>query len=537
LKVKERRRRVHVLWVALIAAMAAVAGAPAVSAGAEQPAPEISAAAVSLSLPDQDALVLAAAGAPPQAAADELDWGAPDTDAPLVTAHRAITTVSATDQATEAAVTLRGLRLWGGEVRVRELELSVHVDATGATPRLVMDGLAFDRLVAPGLRAAWPLEPGVPFPVADWGTLTTGEQATDGSSIVALRLELTADHRGLPAGTVLTAGIVAIPEQAPPVDPGDGGGGTGSGGGGKGDSGGGGGSTGGGATTGGGKGGDGAGSGSGGHHQAGTGGHGSHEGSGGGKTKHQQPPKIHLPPKIHAHLTHGGFVFPVWGPVSFSDDFGAPRADTVWHHGNDLFAARGAPVLAVTDGTLRQVGWNTLGGQRLWLEADDGSVSFYYAHLDAFAPVARDGARVNAGDVIGFVGNTGDAAGTPYHLHFEVHPTALERLGYDGVIDPYMLLLAWKHLKDAPISTGKRVRHDQAVRPPERAAARLLARPEGSAAHTSPPVPPVLSPDRTAGLRNPDPRRPKRPADIENTLAIRENALTDLVRAMRRGGG
>jgi murein DD-endopeptidase MepM/ murein hydrolase activator NlpD len=143
---------------------------------------------------------------------------------------------------------------------------------------------------------------------------------------------------------------------------------------------------------------------------------------------------------------------------------------------------------------------------------------------------------VKAGDVIGFVGNTGDAAGTPYHLHFEVHPTALERLGYDGVIDPYMLLLAWKHLKDAPISTGKRVRHDQAVRPPERAAARLLGRPEGSAAHTSQPVPPVLSPDRTAGLRNPDPRRPKRPADIQNTLAIRENALTDLVRAMRRGG-
>src|SRR4029079_8140375 len=101
----------------------------------------------------------------------------------------------------------------------------------------------------------------VPFPVADWGTLTTGEQAADGSSIVALRLELTADHRGLPAVTVLTAGIVAIPEQAPPVDPGDGGGGTGSGGGGKGDSGGGGGRTRRGRNSRGGTGGDGAGGG------------------------------------------------------------------------------------------------------------------------------------------------------------------------------------------------------------------------------------------------------------------------------------
>ena len=192
-------------------------------------------------------------------------------------------------------------------------------------------------------------------------------------------------------------------------------------------------------------------------------------------------------------------------------------------------------MLAVTDGTLRQVGWNTLGGQRLWLQAGDGSVSFYYAHLDAFAPVARDGARVKAGDVIGFVGNTGDAAGTPYHLHFEVHPTALERLGYDGVVDPYMLLLAWKHLKDAPISTGTRVRHAPAPRLSQRAAARLLTRPEGSATHMSPPVPAVLSPDRTAGRRSPGPRRPKRPADVQNTLAVRENALTDLVRAMRRG--
>src|SRR5207248_3900911 len=85
------------------------------------------------------------------------------------------------------------------------------------------------------------------------------------------------------------------------------------------------------------------------------------------------PPPVRTPPPgIKAQLTAGGYVFPVYGPVSFSDDFGAPRADTTWHHGNDVFAPLGAPVLSVADGTLFQVGWNTLGGNRLWLRDASG---------------------------------------------------------------------------------------------------------------------------------------------------------------------
>jgi len=155
---------------------------------------------------------------------------------------------------------------------------------------------------------------------------------------------------------------------------------------------------------------------------------------------------------VRPHLTAGGYVFPVYGPASFSDDFGASRADTGWHHGNDVFAPLGAPVLAVTDGTLFLVGWNTIGGNRFWLRDLQGN-EFYYAHLSAFSPLARNGAHVKAGDVIGFVGNTGDAAGTPTHLHFEIHPTALLGMGYDGVIDPYPYLLAWQKLDDASFDT------------------------------------------------------------------------------------
>ena len=59
-----------------------------------------------------------------------------------------------------------------------------------------------------------------------------------------------------------------------------------------------------------------------------------------------------------------------------------------------------------------------------------------------------NGAHVRAGAVLGFVGNTGDAEGTPYHLHFEIHPVSLLSLGYDGVVDPTPYLDAWRRVQD-----------------------------------------------------------------------------------------
>jgi murein DD-endopeptidase MepM/ murein hydrolase activator NlpD len=159
--------------------------------------------------------------------------------------------------------------------------------------------------------------------------------------------------------------------------------------------------------------------------------------------------RIALPPQSGTPTLSGGpYVFPVVGVTSFSDTWGAARATVAWHHGVDIFAPFGAPVVAVADGTVFSVGWNTVGGRRLWLRDREGNY-FYYAHLSAFSTAAVDGAYVRAGTVVGYVGNTGDAEGTPYHLHFEIHPVSLLSLGYDGAVNPFSYVSSWRRLASA----------------------------------------------------------------------------------------
>jgi murein DD-endopeptidase MepM/ murein hydrolase activator NlpD len=160
------------------------------------------------------------------------------------------------------------------------------------------------------------------------------------------------------------------------------------------------------------------------------------------------------PTDVSAPLSPGGYVFPVYGPSSFTDTFGSARAGVGWHHGEDIFAPLGAPLLAVADGTVFSVGWNDLGGYRLWLRDREGN-QFYYAHLSAFSPLAVDGNEVKAGAVVGFVGNTGDAQTTPYHLHFEIHPVGLLPMGYDGVVNAFPYLSAWRRLQDVTFAAGR----------------------------------------------------------------------------------
>ena len=179
-----------------------------------------------------------------------------------------------------------------------------------------------------------------------------------------------------------------------------------------------------------------------------------------------------LPPGVQSKLTSGGYVFPVFGPASFGDTFGASRPDVKggWHHGEDILAPLGTPLLAVAAGTVHTVGWNAIGGWRFWLRDALGN-EFYYAHLSAYSPLAVEGKHVHAGDVIGFMGKSGDAEFGPPHLHFEIHPAALQALGYDGVVAPYPFLVAWRRAQDASFADGRTYISDanglpRAVAPP-----------------------------------------------------------------------
>jgi murein DD-endopeptidase MepM/ murein hydrolase activator NlpD len=121
---------------------------------------------------------------------------------------------------------------------------------------------------------------------------------------------------------------------------------------------------------------------------------------------------------------------PVTGTVSFSNDWGAPRSGGTVHEGNDVAAPRGTPSVAVVAGEIRQaVGIKS--GYAVWLEGDDGN-DYFYAHFDAWHGADRD---VSAGEVIGYVGDTGNATGFP-HTHFEIHPDG------EDPVNPYASLVA-----------------------------------------------------------------------------------------------
>jgi peptidase M23-like protein len=129
-------------------------------------------------------------------------------------------------------------------------------------------------------------------------------------------------------------------------------------------------------------------------------------------------------------------VFPVVGPYRYTNDFGDPRAQGT-HEGNDILAPKKSPVVAVEDGKIKFWTTSARAGCMLYLYGASGT-TYLYIHLNndvtmandnrgkcvaggSYWPGLKDGARVVAGQAIGFVGDSGDADGTP-HLHFEVHP-------------------------------------------------------------------------------------------------------------------
>ncbi len=115
------------------------------------------------------------------------------------------------------------------------------------------------------------------------------------------------------------------------------------------------------------------------------------------------------------------------------DSWHAPRdGGERQHTGIDIFASKGTELVAVADGIVSFIGEQPKGGRCLWLTTENGA-SFYYAHLDRWAAGLYEGMEVQAGDLLGYVGNTGNALHTPAHLHFGVNQN-------DEMVNPYPLL-------------------------------------------------------------------------------------------------
>jgi murein DD-endopeptidase MepM/ murein hydrolase activator NlpD len=409
-----RRRLALPLLLALLAFVSTSSGEDTGSPGATA-----SAYAIRIAVPNQPVTATATAASPPTAQPVTTNGFAYPVDGSVVSAASTTataTTAVTTNASAKAEADVTQLSLFKGEVTADAVTARVSA-GTGPSGA---GGNANGTTVV-NLRVEGQTVSGSTVTVGDWGQLTVGATTVDTNApagakgyktaATELDLKLTADHGGLPAGTEIQIGFAtAAVQTAPPTT----------------------------VTT---------------TTTPTTTETGADEGPSvgdspslrpraGAKTKPQ-------PLTVQPKLTAGRYVFPVYGPTSYIDTFGAKRADVTYHHGDDIFGSLGQPLVACTDGIVFSVGFNKVGGNRLWI-VDKAGNQFYYAHLSAFSTAAVNGSHVKAGQVVGFMGNTGDAEGTPYHLHFEIHPVSFLYLGYDGAVDPTPYLDAWQHQQDLP---------------------------------------------------------------------------------------
>jgi murein DD-endopeptidase MepM/ murein hydrolase activator NlpD len=123
---------------------------------------------------------------------------------------------------------------------------------------------------------------------------------------------------------------------------------------------------------------------------------------------------------------------------SFSDARGARK-----HQAIDIMAERGTPVVAAEDGTVEKLFTSKAGGITIYQFDPSETYCYYYAHLDAYADGLREGMAVKRGDVIGYVGSTGNASKDAPHLHFAIFRLTTERQWWKGEpVNPYPILKA-----------------------------------------------------------------------------------------------
>ncbi|MET0399783.1 MAG: M23 family metallopeptidase [Longimicrobiaceae bacterium] len=144
-----------------------------------------------------------------------------------------------------------------------------------------------------------------------------------------------------------------------------------------------------------------------------------------------------------APVSDSGFLIPVQGveAASLVDTYEQARGQGRRHDAIDIMAPRGTPVLASSDGVVMKLFRSERGGTTLYQLAPDRRTVLYYAHLDRYATGIAEGRALRRGDVLGYVGDTGDARPGNYHLHFEVTTTADPKKYWGGVSrNPYPLL-------------------------------------------------------------------------------------------------
>jgi murein DD-endopeptidase MepM/ murein hydrolase activator NlpD len=151
---------------------------------------------------------------------------------------------------------------------------------------------------------------------------------------------------------------------------------------------------------------------------------------------------------LFAPLNGSTLQMPVVGVTAASlyNSWGAPRdGGRRRHKGIDIFAPKGTAVVAVADGIISYIGDQPKGGHCLWLTTENGT-SFYYAHLDRWAAGLYEGLEVRSGELLGYVGNTGNARTTPPHLHFAVNDN-------DEMVNPYPILTRASVVQRARVAT------------------------------------------------------------------------------------
>lgn len=166
-------------------------------------------------------------------------------------------------------------------------------------------------------------------------------------------------------------------------------------------------------------------------------------------TRITPPPAVAAAPAVPRLLgtpvlpSGASLIIPVAGvtPEQLRDSYAEPRSGGRTHAAIDIMAPRRTPALAAADATVLKLHESRAGGHSLYLLDHDGRTRYYYAHLDAYAHGLREGQPVSAGEVVGYVGDTGNAAPGNYHLHFSVAILADPARWWEGRnLNPYPLL-------------------------------------------------------------------------------------------------